>query len=310
MPARDSENNQWTDPKDYGLPFVEVTPLGAKSSPFKKNIVSTSPAPVVQQVQDALIPSISELETEPVSVENVVEMNSNEVEKPVEVDLEEVEEPVRFHSNREAETEVSETKPEIPRPATPIATEKKKTASWVWAVFILGFGIVSFIVWQLQSRDSSPTNVSKAEVADNVTIVESETKQEIDPESTRTDQNQTTVNQDSITIINNSNPNISNPAQTGTTIANVASGNLIRIESKTERPQYFIIVGSLPNEKLAIEVASKYFEKTPEMYLVSPEEGSRNYRIGLSKFGSFNLAAEELTRIKSQYTEELWILKY
>jgi hypothetical protein len=40
MAAKDSENNQWTDPKDYGLPFVEITPLRAKTNFNKKESLS------------------------------------------------------------------------------------------------------------------------------------------------------------------------------------------------------------------------------------------------------------------------------
>jgi hypothetical protein len=188
--------------------------------------------------------------------------------------------------------------------------EKKATSSWVWVVLVLAVALVSFIIWQLQSQNGSAPDDSQTELAEKTAVQETTPALQEVPESTPSDQNQTVVNQDSIPAINNSNPNISKPAETGTTIANTATGNLIRIESKAERPQYFIIVGSLPNEALAIQEANQYFNRSAELFLISPEEGSRNYRIALSKFGSFRLAAEELERIKSQYTEELWILKY
>jgi len=299
MAAKDSENNQWTDPKDYGLPFVEITPLRAKTNFNKKESTSTFVTPVVEQELIVLIPVVPEVEIETIPSKKASEINTNQVEEFTEIAANQVE--------KSADTK-KESK--VQKPVSHKVKEDKKTASWVWAVFILAFGIISFIIWQLQFHDSSPTNVSKVEVAENATEAASQPIQEIVYESTASDQNQSIVNQDSITSINNSNPNISKPAQTGTTIANIASGNLIRIESKAERPQYFIIVGSLPNEKLAIEEASQYFERSPEIYLISPEEGSRNYRLGLSKFGSFKPAADELARIKSQYTEELWILKY
>lgn len=276
MAAKDSDKNQWTDPKDYGLPFVEIIPIRAKSIPVK----AVATLPVVEP-----------------KVEKVEETSKSEVaeEKPKSIPAAPV---------------TNEKKPEIQKPFSPIHSESKKTASWVWVVLFLGLGIVSIILWQIKSQSSSTTIVGQPEISEESAIEETIAASTVEQEYTTADSAQSVVNQDSIQVINNSNPNISKPAETGTTIANVSSGNLIRIESKTERPQYFIIVGSLPNEKLAIEEASQYFSKSPEMYLISPEEGSRNYRLALSKFGSFRLAAEELDQIKSQYNEELWILKY
>lgn len=299
MAAKDSENSQWTDPKDYGLPFVEITPLRAKSNPSEKDSAPTIVEPASEHQKLPPIPIASEVEVESSPAEKPIEVKSRQIEEPVEIEASPVNKAVEI-----------ETKASVQAPVSPKAKEKKKTTSWAWAVFILAFGIVSFIIWQIQSQTSLTPNVLQSETPDESTESESSSTEGIVPESTTTNQNQTAVNQDSIPSPTNSNPNISKPAETGTTIANIASGNLIRIESKAERPQYFIIVGSLPNEKLAIEEASQYFSKTPEMYLISPEEGSRNYRLALSKFGSFRLAAEELEKIKSQYTEELWILKY
>lgn len=276
MAAKDSDKNQWNDPKDYGLPFVEISPIRAKSVPVEA--VATLPVaePKVEQLKETRISAVAE-------------------EKPKFIPATPV---------------TNEKKQEIQKPFSPIHSESKKTASWVWAVLFLGLGIVAFILWQIQSQTTPSGNIDQPEISEESSVVETTPSVSVEPEFTATDSTQSIENQDSIQVTNNSNPNISKPAETGTTIANVASGNLIRVESKAERPQYFIIVGSLPNEKLAIEEASQYFGKSSEMYLISPEEGSRNYRLGLSKFGSFRLAAEELERIKSQYTEELWILKY
>ena len=277
MAAKDSEKKQWTDPKDYGLPYVEITPLRVKSI-AKSKIAEQPPVPI---------------EKEPIAVVENTEAIAvkSEVIPP-------------------AQPTKTETKPDSSKTSSPPKMEKKQTSSWVWLVLVLAVALVSFIIWQLQTQNGSASEDSPTELAEKTAVQEpTPTPQEV-PESTPSNQNQTVVNQDSIPVINNSNPNISKPAETGTTIANTATGKLIRIESKAERPQYFIIVGSLPNEALAIEEANQYFNRSAEIFLISPEEGSRNYRIALSKFGSFRLAAEELERIKSQYTEELWILKY
>jgi hypothetical protein len=292
MAAKDSESKQWTDPKDYGLPFVEITPLRAKSIPVEKEIIP--PVPVQEMIQpaesEAIIPPVEETIPEPVELVHPADSPR---------------EPIQALPQEEK------------KPVTPVQTsgsnnvkEEKKSSAWIWAVVFVGVGIIAVIVWQLLAQMNPEAAEAKSTNTANSVVEKSSEPQLPAPESTTADQNQSVVNQDSIANSTNSNPNISKPVETGTTIANNATGNLIRIETKAERPQYFIIVGSLPNEKLAIEEASQYFGRTSEIYLISPEEGGRNYRLGLSKFGSFRTAAEELERVKSQYTEELWILKY
>ncbi len=279
MAAKDSEPKQWTDPKDYGLPFVEIVPLPGKSISVAK-------------------------EAKPnLKTEEKIEQESAQriISEPVELQSEAV----------VAKSEVIESAPvsaEKPSSNQPKLTEK--STKWVGPVILIGLGIIAVIVWQLMAEMNSGPSKIETETFEETVAEKPEIGQVIEQESTPTEQNESPVNQDSIKVINNSNPNISKPAETGTTIANIGQGKLIRIESKAERPQYFIVVGSLPNETLAIEEANQYFSKSAEIYLISPEEGSRNYRLALSKFASFRLAAEELERIKSQYSEELWILKY
>lgn len=275
MADKDSEKKQWTDPKDYGLPFVEITPIRVKAKP----VVEEAPKVITE-------PEVQPEATAPLAVEHTSK-------------------PVSEEKKEEKKSEKQVQSPSINRPA-----ESKKSSVWVWAVVLIGLGIVSVIIWQIQSQlnPSSPENPgekTEESIAENQPITT-----QVAPETTPSEQNQPTVNQDSITSIINSNPNISKPAETGTTIANSVTGNLIRIESKTERPQYFIIVGSLPSEKLAIEEATVYFGRTSDVYMIMPYEGVSNYRLAIGKFGSFKTAAEELEKIKSQYSEALWILKY
>jgi hypothetical protein len=292
MAVKDSETRQWTDPKDYGLPFVEISPIQAKSILVEKEIIP--PVPVQEVLQpakaEALTPSVEEAIPEPVEL-------VQKAETP--------QEPDQALPKEEKKPSISVQTASANKPK-----EEKKSSAWIWAVVLIGVGIIAVIVWQLLAQMNPGATEAKSTDTANSIVEKSFEPQPIAPESTVAEQNQAAVNQDSIANPTNSNPNISKPAESGTTIANIASGNLIRIDSKAERPQYFIIVGSLPNEKLAIKEANQYFGKSPEIYLISPEEGGRNYRLGLSKFGSFRTAAEELERVKSQYTEELWILKY
>ena len=279
MSASDSDIKQWPDPKDYGLPFVEIIPIRPKVE---------------------LVPLPSEIEiSTPVSI----------AESSSEMDI-----PVVLESNPDTLALVDKPETAAPKqqkiPVSSGSAEEKKSSTWVWSVIVIALGIVAVIIWQILANNKN-TEVSPAfEIVEKPVAVNTAPTTEVDTETTVTDQNQATVNQDSIQSPDISNPNISKPAESGTTIANTATGNLIRVESKAERPQYFIIVGSLPNQKMALEEANRYFGKTAELYLIFPVDEDRNYRLGLSKFESFRDASAKLEEIKSQYTEELWILKY
>lgn len=271
MADKDSEKKQWTDPKDYGLPFVEITPIRAKAKP----VVVAAPKIVSE-------PEVQLEATAPLAVKPTT--------KPV---------------SKEKKPEKQIQAPQINRPI-----ESKKSSTWVWAVVLIGLGIVSVIVWQIQSKLNSSSPENSSEKTENPVVENQPVITQAAPESTPSEQNQTVINQDSITSINNSNPNISKPVETGTTIANTVSGNLIRIESKAEKARYFIVISSLPNEQLALDIATRFSGKSPELYLITPYETSPNYRIAIGKFDSWKAASDEVARIKSQYSEDLWILNY
>ncbi len=82
------------------------------------------------------------------------------------------------------------------------------------------------------------------------------------------------------------------------------------MQSKAVSPTYFIIVGSLPNERFALTEAPKYQNRVPAVYLITPYDGIKNCRLAIGSFKSLTKANEELKRIKADYTEALWILKY
>ena len=278
MSAKDSDKKQWSDPKDYGLPFVEITPLRPKALTEEVSSADESMPPVsTVEATTPVLPVVSELESEPPKhLEEIAATAGHQAKIPV-VDKQ---------------------------------GEEEKSSSWVWAVILIGLGIVAVIVWQIMASTNTTEVVAPIQIPENPVEQPVVITAELTADSTAADQNQPAENQNSIDPVVISNPNIPKPAETGTTIANTASGNLIRVESKTERPQYFIIVGSLPNENLALEEANQYYGKSAELYLIAPHDGGRNYRLALSKFGSFKLASEKLEEIKSQYKEELWILKY
>ena len=269
MSAKDTDTREWSDPKDYGLPFVEITPL--KSQPNLHNEKSEAS------------------EVAPVSIKKKIEKPTKNLDPVVEV------QPIG-----EAQKPKEKVVPKI--------QEKPKSNAWAWVVVLLAVVVLGVIIWQLQMNSSEEV---QGEVLAEKQEENSSVQKPVTPSaSTQTEVSPSPVNQDSITSINNSNPNLSKPAETGTTIANTVSGNLIRIESKAEKVRYFIVVASLPNEQLALELANNFSGKSPERYLIAPYETSPNYRIAIGKFDTWKAAADEVARIKSQYSEDLWILNY
>jgi hypothetical protein len=129
-------------------------------------------------------------------------------------------------------------------------------------------------------------------------------------ENTPTEETQIIENQDSISKSNSSLEEPAETPQTGTTIDRTVTETLIRVESKSDRPQYFIVVGSLPNERMALSESEQYMDRASSIYLILPYEDVKNYRLAIGSFTSFRKASEELETVKDQYTEALWILKY
>ena len=277
MSAHDSNVDYWTDPKDYGLPYVKITPIRRRTEPQIRDLDQNTSASIARADH---------------SQGGQGAGDSSRVE-PVAKSTEAIR-----NADSSTRTPVSLSNGEI---------EGKQSSRWLWAVALIGLGIIAVIVWQIQANKNAPDTESTFEIVDGPAEASTSVTT---ADSPSTDQNQNSVNQDTISLSGISNPNISKPAETGTTIANTAVGNLIRVESKADRAQYFIIVGSLPNEKMALAEANQYLGRSAELYLITPVDGSKNYRLALSKFDSFRMAAAKREEIKSQYTEELWILKY
>lgn len=269
MSAKDTDTREWSDPKDYGLPFVEITPLKPQQAIQKEKQEVNQKEPVIS------------------------EKNS----------VESVQEPIAV-SEEKQKIEPTKSK-DSPKPKV----EKRETSNaWVWIVVVLALVVLGVIVWQLQLNRSEVPPIQTSSEKPEEKMVENQPSSLV--ETTATDTAVSAGNQEAITSINNSNPNLSKPAETGTTIANTVKGNLIRIESKAEKVRYFIVVASLPNEQLALELAENFSGKSQERFLITPYESSPNYRIAIGKFDTWKAAADEVARIKSQYSEDLWILNY
>jgi len=250
MSDKQPQTREWTDPKDFGLPFVEINfiqPLeGSSSSPTSEN---------EQEVKGSL--------------------------------------------------QVKFDKPEVKK-----AKEKNYSSAWVWIVITLTFGCVGVILWQINPSNSFFGESQSEKLSQTQELPSEKTEVEAEP-SEPSIIPQTVESKDSILVITNSNSSISQESEIGTTIANESvSNNLIRIDSKADKVRFFVVVASLPNEELALEMVEKLSGKSAELYLITPYGSSPNYRIAVSQFKTWKAASVEAERIRPQFSEDLWILNY
>lgn len=291
------EKEIWTDPKDFGLPFVEVKKLKELEENIKSSLESPS------EGSEEKVISASELRSKVLSQ---IPPKPVQEKEPLD-ELPETFEPKEVEDMKEPKAEAKKTIPEK-SPVLPA----KKSSSWVMVAAFIGLLLISTIVWQLMKEENpspAPNNEPSSETVAESTISPA-TEPEIIPSETQNQESESIDNQDSTNLISN-NPNPPAPtAESGTTIDRNELGSLTRIESRGERATYYIIVGSLRTERLALEKSAEYQSRVPELYLIEPYEDSPNYRLALGKYNSFTQANNALAEIKDNYTEALWILKY
>ncbi|MCE7054563.1 hypothetical protein LZF95_07750 [Algoriphagus sp. AGSA1] len=261
MTDKSVDNKQWTDPKDYGLPYVELVPLTQIRQPKREEEIATAidVAEVKKRTMQTITPSLAQAET--------ISRQEHKIE------------------------------------------EKKSDNSWIWIAALLALGVMLVIIWQMNktvvSEQDSTVLASKS--------VEGVAKQENDEVAVNVSAGEESEIYDNQAVVSDS---VSSPTpaaesvQTGTTIAPKVSGNLVRVTEKGDRPQFYIIVGSLPNEALALKEAEQYKNRAETVYLIMPYEDVTNYRLAIGTSRGWTAINEELTRVKDQYTEDLWILKY
>lgn len=93
-------------------------------------------------------------------------------------------------------------------------------------------------------------------------------------------------------------------------VEEVKVAEIIPITEKESLPSFYIIAGSLPNERLARIEAEKTLGKVPTVWLISPTGNTRNYRISVGKYDNLPSATEALQKAKLEFDESLWILKH
>ena len=261
MTGKTADSNQWTDPKDYGLAFVEVVPLAQAQTPKKE-----------------------EEQAAPIDVAEVKRKTIQAIKQP----LAEAEKVSRAEYKLE---------------------EKRSNNSWIWIAAILTLAVVVVIIWQM-NKSVVPASDSGAIVSESIEGLAAEENDEVAINSTPSEETQITDNQDDISDSISSVSPVPESTQTGTTIASKVSGTLVRVTEKADRPQFYIIVGSLHNEAMALEEAEQYKNRAETIYLITPYDDVTNYRLAIGTSTGWTAINEELARVKDQYTEDLWILKY
>lgn len=93
-------------------------------------------------------------------------------------------------------------------------------------------------------------------------------------------------------------------------VEEVVTFGLTEIQSKMDRPRYFLVVASFIDEDLAKDRAEELHAKQMNTFLVYPYGDIAYYRLAIGQFESFALAAEEIDKVKDGFKENLWVLKY
>lgn len=288
------ESKTWNDPKDFGLPFVEVKTLKEQENHLQKEVKEGAELAQEKPLEATELRKKirSQIPIKPVESAEVPEVEETPLQK----------EPLPQSPKEEKEAVQKPIESTIP---------KKKSPSWVVYVLFIGLLLVSAVVWQLMKEEesSSTTTEQPSTQKEPVAQIQQESVQESEniPEEVTS---QVTENQDTTEEI----PQAQNPnppsAETGTTIERNENKSLTRIESREDRSRYFIVVGSLPSERLAVEKSAEYWDRASELYLITPYEDSPNYRLAIGRYYSFSQANQALSEIKDDYSEALWILKY
>ena len=256
MSTEDKVYKEWPDPKDYGLPFVELKTLSELKSSAKVKIMES-------KLQDAGIVSVK---SPPINSEELGEKS-------------------------------------IPKNISDSTSIKKKEApssmAWILLVILLFIGVSGVIVWQLTGGNfagyfSNAKDEGLVEKKGSITneVKDKPTPSPLSEDSTRVSSDDSLKKIDSV------------PSE------NTTAGTLTLISAKEALPRYFLIYSRLPDEmqlrKMALEIQNNH----AEMYLIAPNQISKNYRLAIGKYETWQEASNELNRLEQIYGKDLWILNY
>ena len=284
MAEKESHPKQWSDPKDFGLPFVEISPL-AKVKSKTKEVITAVP--------------VTAPET-PISVP----VAASEPAKSAPITDSEPPKSAPLTTPSAAPEKKKETKPSRPVVApTPLPKNKnKKSKTWVWVVFSILIAAISVIVFQIQMNKNSVVGNENIVINQPTNLIPP--KQSVDS-SALTSADSLPV-QDSTAISNLALSSNSN--NSGTSIA--ITPKIIRIDKRESYRRFFLIIGSFGSEEETVRYIQRPENKFSEYYLVLPFEENPNYRLAIGAYRNWDEASAKLTEMKAQNAKGYWILNY
>lgn len=250
MSSHEKDKNQGPEDKDYGFPFVEVTPL--------------------------VEPQASSQEKETVA-------------------------PVTKEDKKSSQISVDKG---LIKPTVNTSRKAKRQSPVLFSLVLLIVVILGVMAYFLYYQPTAEQRVSQSDtaaVSDLPVAVEEENTEE--PQAMEMESDQEEIEIEAETLEDILNPNIS-PERSN------ATGTIETVQAPAERPVYHIIVGSMPNERLAREEAEKLLQKGKNLYLLMPHGDTRNYRLSIGSFGTFSSASQALDEAKKEFDDSIWILKY
>lgn len=85
---------------------------------------------------------------------------------------------------------------------------------------------------------------------------------------------------------------------------------LTEITSKIEVPRYFVVVGSFIDDDLAKDYSEKLNKMGKNTFLIHPYGDIAFYRLSVGQFENLDAALTAIDGLKSDFEENLWVLKY
>ncbi|MFC4872006.1 SPOR domain-containing protein [Negadavirga shengliensis] len=85
---------------------------------------------------------------------------------------------------------------------------------------------------------------------------------------------------------------------------------LTEITSKIDVPRYFVVVGSFIDDDLARDYSEKLNKMGKNTFLIHPYGDIAFYRLSVGQFENLDSALATIDEVRSDFEENLWVLKY
>jgi hypothetical protein len=85
-------------------------------------------------------------------------------------------------------------------------------------------------------------------------------------------------------------------------------GSITVVNQRTRRG--YIVVGSFFDEDNATDFGNKLAANGEEVKLIKPDRYSRYYKLAVADYDNYDLASNEISNFKTNYGNQIWVLKY